>query len=142
MKLSTANLATSYDFDLSDLRCVDWEGTLYTYARGNLTDGECFVYARTTLCDYDTLIDLYALFTTFDNTAVYLDGVANIKRGHIAFQLLIIDFVENVHLNLFLSYSKISLLSSIEHVRGALVYTNLTLLAMQICKKMYFLFSA
>ena len=98
VQLSATHLATAHYLNLSDTRSMQREGTLNAFAVGNLADGKRLVHAGTTLADHDTLKYLYALFAAFDHAAVYLHSVAHVEGRHIVLELLLSDFIENVHL--------------------------------------------
>jgi len=97
VKLGAADFATVGDFDLGDTWCVERKDALYTFAVGNLTDGESGIQADTTTCNHETGKDLDTLFVTFLNAAMNLDGVAYVELGDVLLHLLLLDLFDDVH---------------------------------------------
>ena len=74
------------------------EHALHAFTVGNLADRESFIDAGTALGDHDALENLDTFLAAFNNTSVNLDGITYVKWGHIRLELLLLDFVDNVHL--------------------------------------------
>lgn len=97
VKFSATNFAAVGDFDLCDPWCVDWEYTLNAFAVGNFTNGERSVYAGSAHGDNNASKNLNPLFAAFDNAGVNLNGIAYAEFGNVLFQLLLLDFFDDVH---------------------------------------------
>jgi hypothetical protein len=88
VKFGATHFATVGDFDFRDPRGVEREYALDAFAVGNLADGEGGVHAGTATGENDASEDLDALFTTFNNPAMDLHGVADVEIGDVLLQLL------------------------------------------------------
>lgn len=97
MKLRTADFATGADFDLGDTWGVKREYTLDAFTVGNFADRESFVDAAAALGDDETSEDLDALFATFNHAAMDLDGITHIRIYDVCFELLLLDFLNDIH---------------------------------------------
>ena len=74
------------------------EYAFHAFTVGNFADGESFIDAGTALGDHNALENLDTFLAAFNNTSVNLDGITYVKWGHIRLELLLLDFVDNVHL--------------------------------------------
>lgn len=97
MQLCAADFAFVGDFNLRDTRRVKREYAFDTFAIGNFADGKSGVDAAATLCDDEASKDLDTLLTSFDNPAMNFDGVSDVERGEVGFELLLFDFPDNIH---------------------------------------------
>jgi hypothetical protein len=76
---------------------VERETTLDAFAVGNLADGERGVHASATTGDHNAGENLDTLLAAFDNAGVDLDRIADIEVNDVRFQLLLLDFLDDVH---------------------------------------------
>lgn len=97
MKLGATHLAFVGYFDLGNTWSVNWEYALDAFAIRNLTNCECSVDAAAAFGDHETCEDLDALFATFNHSAMDFHGVAHVERGDVLFELLLFDFLDDVH---------------------------------------------
>jgi len=97
VKFGTADFAFCGDLDFGDTWGVKWENAFDTFAVRYFTDGESSIDAATAFCDYEACEDLDTLFAAFDNPAMDFYGVANAEGGNILFDLLLFDFLDDVH---------------------------------------------
>lgn len=97
MKFRAADFATGADFDLGDTWGVERENALDALAIRNFTDGESFVDAAATLGDHETCEDLDTLFASLNHAAMDLDGITHIRIYDVCFELLLLDFLNDIH---------------------------------------------
>jgi hypothetical protein len=97
MKFGTADFAFGDHFDFCDTRGVEREYALDTFAVGNFTNGERGVDAGSAFGDNDACEDLDALFSAFDNAAMHFDRVAYIEFCNVLVELLLFDFLDDIH---------------------------------------------
>src|SRR5690606_8866430 len=81
IKFSTAHIAAALDFDGSDLRGIQLEGTLDSFAGRDLTYDERRVKAAIALGNDDAFVGLNTLARAFDHIDVDDYGVAGAKFG-------------------------------------------------------------
>lgn len=97
VEFRATDFATVCDLDLGDTWCVNREYALHAFSVGDFTNGECGVDAAAALGDDETCEDLDTLFTTFHNAAMDFDCVAYVKFCNVFLELLLLDFLDDVH---------------------------------------------
>lgn len=91
VQLGTPSITTTNHFKLRDQRRMDRPSLLDTNFPNHATHGDVLVDATTLSANQSPLINLDALFVTFDNTKMDIDGVADIKARNIRLESVGID---------------------------------------------------
>jgi len=112
VQLGTTDVTARNNLDLLENWTVYWEGTLYAYLEGDLTNGEGLANTVARATDYCALENLNTAAVTFDDVYVNLYGVTNTESWDVAAQVGSIYNVKNVH---FLDH----------FCRGTQVYDNI-----------------
>lgn len=97
MKLGAADFAFVGYFDLGNTRGVDWEHALDTFTVGDFPNGKRCVNTAAALGDHEACEDLDTLFAALNNPAMHLDGVAYVEWCNVFLELLLLDFLDDVH---------------------------------------------
>lgn len=97
VELGAANRPATLDLDFRDTRGVDRENALDTLAVGNTANGEIFIDPRPLPANHDTGINLDALLVAFNDAGVDLDGVSDIERVDVGFELFFFYGADDVH---------------------------------------------
>lgn len=97
VELGATDVTAGNNLDLFDDGRVYGEGTLYTNAEGNLTDGEGFADAATLTTNNEALEDLDTAAVTFNDVDVNVEGVTGAEVGDVGAKGLVVNEVKSLH---------------------------------------------
>lgn len=97
VQLGTTHRTAFFHFDLGDTGRMDGKYPLHTLTEADATDSEVSIDAGTLATDHDACILLNSFLVTLDDARVDADGIPDLKRCDVGFELFFFDSGDDAH---------------------------------------------
>ena len=97
VQLGTTHRSTLFHLDLGDTGRMDGKHSLDTLTEADATDGEIGIDTGTLATYHDACILLNSFLVTLDDACVDADGIPDLKRCDVGFELFFFDGGDDAH---------------------------------------------